>query len=177
MIGVRRFSVINQVGAAALNATIDCDAFANVHNSSSHYDKDSFVGLAWRPVGESLCAETYSTGKTNLPGSRRERDLLQSWSRMTGEMYRFSDKPEKAKLFKPNLANFHKPAKGAKPAPKVVNESRKRKAKDVWANDSEDEEHADAANHDRAAMEGDALSTSFMLGLDAEDERLLDGLF
>ena len=158
--------VINQVGAAALKATIDCDAFANVHSSSSHYDKDSFVGLAWRPVGENICAETYSTGKTNLPGSRRERDLLRSWSRMTGEMYRFSDQPDKALKFHPSLANFHKPAKNAKPAPKVVNETRKRKAKDVWANDSDDDEQG-----------ADSARPSLLLGLGDEDADLLNGLF
>lgn len=45
-IGIRRFSVINQVGAVALGSSIDCDAFANAHSGDSHYDKSSFVGLA-----------------------------------------------------------------------------------------------------------------------------------
>jgi TATA-box binding protein (TBP) (component of TFIID and TFIIIB) len=45
-IGIKRFAVINQVAAVALNATIDCDAFADAHSSDSHYDKKSFVGLA-----------------------------------------------------------------------------------------------------------------------------------
>ena len=45
-IGIRRFAVINQVGAVALCAKLDCDAFADAHSSDSHYDKQSFVGLA-----------------------------------------------------------------------------------------------------------------------------------
>ena len=52
-IGVRRFAVINQVGAVAMRAKLDCDAFANGHSSSSHYDKQSFVGLAVRTNGRS----------------------------------------------------------------------------------------------------------------------------
>lgn len=157
--------MINQVGAAALEATIDCDAFANTHNATSHFDKDSFVGLAWRPVGESICAETYSTGKTNLPGSKRERDLLQSWSRMIGEMYRFSNKKEKALKMHPRLASFHKPAKGLKPAPKVINEKRKRKAVDVWANDSDD------------GGGGEDERPSLLLDIHEADENLLGDLF
>ena len=36
---VRNFSVINQVGAASINARLDCDAFASTHSSTSHYDR------------------------------------------------------------------------------------------------------------------------------------------
>jgi len=86
-IGVRNYAVINQVGAVSLDASIDCDSLADAHTATSHYDKDSFVGLAWRPDNEAICAETYSTGKTNLPGSSRMRSLLRSFSRMAGEMY------------------------------------------------------------------------------------------
>lgn len=59
----RNFSVINQVGAISLRATLNCEAFANRHRSTSHYDINSFVGLAWRPPGESICCEIYSTGR------------------------------------------------------------------------------------------------------------------
>lgn len=38
--------VINQVGAASLRATLNCDAFAREHSAESHFDKQSFVGLA-----------------------------------------------------------------------------------------------------------------------------------
>jgi TATA-box binding protein (TBP) (component of TFIID and TFIIIB) len=54
---IEKFSVINTVGAASLFATLNCEKFAEHHSSSSHYDIKSFVGLAWRPVGESCCCE------------------------------------------------------------------------------------------------------------------------
>lgn len=113
-VAVRRFAVINQargfttipiraavlivshctstqVGAIALGARLDCDAFADSHSSTAHYDPKSFVGMPvcllstysntfmfsfsylmfsrlpccvqWRPMSESICAEIYSTGK------------------------------------------------------------------------------------------------------------------
>ena len=42
-IHVRNFSVINQVGAASIDARLDCDAFASTHSATSHYDRASFV--------------------------------------------------------------------------------------------------------------------------------------
>ena len=54
-IHVRSFQVINQVGAASIDAKLDCDAFASTHSATSHYDRASFVGLAWRPQKESIC--------------------------------------------------------------------------------------------------------------------------
>lgn len=62
-VGVRRFAVINQVGAISLGAKLNCDGFADTHSSTAHYDPKSFVGLAWRPISECICAEIYSTGK------------------------------------------------------------------------------------------------------------------
>lgn len=50
--------VINQVGAASLRATLNCDAFARAHSANSHFDRSSFVGLAWRPPKESICCGT-----------------------------------------------------------------------------------------------------------------------
>lgn len=44
-----------QVGAFSLCATLNCEEFANVHSATAHYDVNSFVGLAWRPAGESIC--------------------------------------------------------------------------------------------------------------------------
>ena len=121
-----------------METKLDCDAFANAHSSDSHYDKQSFVGLAvsctlsnpivslclnsakrllsfpsplcaqWRPQGESICAEAYSTGKCNIPGSKRERDMLRSWSRMVPELYAHSVDPNKALKFSAELQNAHK---------------------------------------------------------------------
>ena len=34
-----------QVGAVALGAKLDCDAFADAHSSTAHYDPKSFVGM------------------------------------------------------------------------------------------------------------------------------------
>ena len=59
----RNFAVINTVGAVSLRATLNCEAFANQHRATSHYDLHSFVGLAWRPTGESICCEIYGTGR------------------------------------------------------------------------------------------------------------------
>ena len=106
---VRKFSVINEVGAVSIDARLDCDAFASTHSATSHYDRASFVGLAWRPGGESICCEIYSTGKANLPGSTRQRDLLASFARMVSELLRHSDKPEVRDRLKPHLKLCHRP--------------------------------------------------------------------
>ena len=57
--------VINQVGAISLGAKLDCDGFADTHSSTAHYDPKSFVGLAWRPISECICA-----GKIHTVGLR-----------------------------------------------------------------------------------------------------------
>ena len=107
---VRNFAVINQVGAASLHARLDCDRFATTHSSSAHYDRQSFVGLAWRAPGEACCCEIYQTGRSNLPGSTRERDLLRSFSRMYPQLILHSDHPERLALVPEHLRNAHAPA-------------------------------------------------------------------
>lgn len=52
------------------------------------------MGLAWRPAGEAICSEMYSTSKTNLPGSVRLHDLQESWARMFPEMARYTNKAD-----------------------------------------------------------------------------------
>ena len=79
---IRSFAVINSVGAVSLGARLDCEAFATSNRDTSHYDRASFVGLAWRPKGEPICCEVYSTGRANLPGAVTERDLQSAWRRM-----------------------------------------------------------------------------------------------
>ena len=132
----KNFTIINQVGACGLDCALECNKFADAHPHDSHYDQQSFVGLAWRPAHEDICCEIYSTGrakcvctrnpqipiqkppkplqfipihsnfvsrlpyqkhqkhqkntKNSLPGSKRERDLQRSWSRMLPELLRFS---------------------------------------------------------------------------------------
>ena len=106
---IRKFSVINQVGAVSIDAKLDCDAFASTHSATSHYDRASFVGLAWRPGGESICCEIYSTGKANLPGSTRQRDLLSSFARMVSELLRHSNRAEVCELVPEHLRLCHRP--------------------------------------------------------------------
>ena len=106
---IRKFSVINQVGAVGIDAKLDCDAFASTHSATSHYDRASFVGLAWRPGGEHVCCEIYSTGKANLPGSTRQRDLLTSFARMVSELLRHSNRPEVCERIPERLRLCHRP--------------------------------------------------------------------
>lgn len=63
--------IINQVGAVSIDAKLDCDAFASTHSATSHYDRASFVGLAWRPGGEKICCGALHTIQSNLvaPGT------------------------------------------------------------------------------------------------------------
>ena len=113
---VRNFAVINEVGAASLQARLDCDRFATTHSSSAHYDRQSFVGLAWRAPHEACCCEIYQTGRSNLPGSVRERDMLRSFSRMYPQLILHSDHPERIALVPPHLRDAHKPVDDATPA-------------------------------------------------------------
>jgi len=62
-----------------------------------------------RSRGPCACAEIYSTGKANLPGSTRQRDLLASFARMVSELLRHSDRPEVRDRLKPHLRLCHRP--------------------------------------------------------------------
>ena len=140
---IRKFSVINQVGAVSIGAKLDCDAFASTHSATSHYDRASFVGLAWRPGGEQICCEIYSTGKANLPGSTRQRDLLTSFARMVAELLRHSDKPEVCERIPEHLRLCHRPRSVARDDAPVMAQSRVRAATaapamcDLFNDDSE----------------------------------------
>ena len=147
-VGVRRFAVINQVGAVSLGSRLNCDAFADTHSSTAHYDPKSFVGLAWRPVSESVCSEIYSTGKANLPGSRRERQLLGSFSRMAPELLRHSANPSLASRFSEDLRRAHLPENHTRQAPRasvrvdtaVAEVDKEGVASCLWDDDDEDED-------------------------------------
>ena len=67
------------------------------------------AGLAWRPGGEHICCEVYSTGKANLPGSTRQRDLLGSFSRMVAELLLHSNRPEVCERIPEHLRVCHRP--------------------------------------------------------------------
>ena len=109
---VRNFAVINQVGAVSLRATLNCDAFATEHSGESHFDRSSFVGLAWRPAREHICCEIYSTGRANLPGSVAERQLLESFSRMLPELLRFSSASHLLSKISDEMQSHHKVNRG-----------------------------------------------------------------
>lgn len=109
-IHIRNFSVINTVAAVSIDAKLNCDAFASTHSATSHYDRQSFVGLAWRPPGESVCCEIYSTGRANLPGATRQRCTLMSFARMLGELLRHSDRQDVLELLDAELRDSHRPS-------------------------------------------------------------------
>jgi len=54
-------------------------------------------------------AEIYSTGKANLPGSTRQRDLLTSFSRMVSELLRHSNRPDVCECIPERLRLCHRP--------------------------------------------------------------------
>lgn len=112
-IHIRNFSVINIVGACSLQATVQCEEFANAHSATAHYDARSFVGLAWRPANEAICCEIYSTGKANLPGSKYEHEMQRSWARMLPEILRFSSAAGLRDRVEPRLREAHAPLRDA----------------------------------------------------------------
>ena len=75
----------------------------------SRYAPSFSAGLAWRPGGEQICCEIYSTGKANLPGSTRQRDLLTSFSRMVSELLRHSNRPDVCERIPERLRMCHRP--------------------------------------------------------------------
>ena len=97
-----------QVGAAGLRATLNCEEFAKAHSSTSHYDVKSFVGLAWRPAGEAICCEVYSTGRSNLPGSTVERQLHDSYMRMLPELLRYSSSSSLLSKISAEIQSVHR---------------------------------------------------------------------
>lgn len=96
---VAKFEVINLVGAMSLNATLNCSAFAEEHRSTAHYDKSSFVGLAFRPPDEKCVVEIYSSGRANLPGSQSLRDMMLSTYRMLPALLKYSSASGLLELF------------------------------------------------------------------------------
>ena len=88
-LSVSNFSVINSVGAVNLHTQIACDAFANAHSSEVHYDRSSFVAMAWRPPNVPICVELYATGRANLPGAKSERELVCSFATLLPELMKY----------------------------------------------------------------------------------------
>ena len=117
-------SIVAKVGASNLASSLNCNEFAATHSSSSHFDRNSFVGLAWRPPKEDICCgdafwprsnpktsftshdnafdsltEIYSTGRANLPGATAERQLVDSFYNILPELLRFSSSSKMVELF------------------------------------------------------------------------------
>ena len=88
-LSVTKFGVINTVGAVNLHTQIACDAFANAHSSEVHYDRSSFVAMAWRPPSMPICVELYATGRANVPGAKSERELVSSFATLLPELMKF----------------------------------------------------------------------------------------
>ncbi len=90
-----------------------------------------------------MCCEIYSTGKANLPGSTRQRDLLSSFARMISELLRHSDKPEVCERIPAHLRLCHRPKSVARDDAPVMAQSRVRAAAaaptmcDLFNDDSE----------------------------------------
>jgi len=87
---VDKFEVINSVGAVTLGATVNCEAFAQAHTDTVHYDPSSFVGLTWRPRNAPICVEVYSTGRANIPGAKSHAALLRGFARLVPELLQYS---------------------------------------------------------------------------------------
>ena len=205
-----------QVGAVSINAKLDCDAFASTHSATSHYDRASFVGtrararvkppatpcersaltasslhrahagLAWRPGGEKICCEIYSTGKVrshdlcvavlaptlaltsvqaNLPGSTRQRDLLTSFARMVSELLRHSDRPEVCEKLPEHLRLCHRPQAVARDdAPVVARSKAPAQVSDLFGGD-EDEDWALAPLGPVSAADLDEADADDLLGV------------
>ena len=89
-------------------------------------------------------AEIYSTGKANLPGSTRQRDLLSSFSRMVSELLRHSDRAEVCELVPERLRLCHRPRAVMRDDAPVAAQSARAKVaparaavRDLFANDND----------------------------------------
>ena len=56
-----------------------------------------------------MYAEIYATGRANLPGSTRERSMLQSFARMLSELLRHSDRIDVFERMPQHLKDAHRP--------------------------------------------------------------------
>jgi len=72
-------------------------------------------------------AEIYSTGKANLPGSTRQRDLLTSFSRMVSELLRHSNRADVCERIPEHLRLCHRPQAVTRDDAPVVAHSKARK--------------------------------------------------
>ena len=91
------------------------------------------MGLAWRPAGEAICSEMYSTSKTNLPGSVRLHDLQESWARMFPEMARYTNKADQICARVPEyLKQEQRGSAKKRKAPVVASVVKKKQVVSAW---------------------------------------------
>tara|TARA_B110000046_G_scaffold184918_2_gene224823 strand:- start:1305 stop:1832 length:528 start_codon:yes stop_codon:yes gene_type:complete len=93
---LREFKTINTVATVDLCSTLNCDGFADRHTDAAHFDRSSFVGMAWRPPGAAVSVEAYSTGKMNIPGATSLRSCVNSFAYLLPKLVEFTslDVPE-----------------------------------------------------------------------------------
>lgn len=114
----RDFQIKNLVGMVSLGATINCEGLAKANNAKTGYDRQSFVGLSWRPFDSGICCEVYSTGKMNLPGASTHTQLLQQFSIMHPTLLRFSSHQRRndvVELVAPSVGSVEQLLKRKKP--------------------------------------------------------------
>ena len=121
-----------------------------------------------------LVAEIYSTGKANLPGSTRQRDLLASFSRMVSELLRHSNRPDMCERIPERLRLCHRPKTVARDDAPVTARSKAatssaalasvRKVSDLFG------EGADWTLEPLAPVNSDDHGNEFGLGADASDD-------
>lgn len=80
----------------------------------------------------------------NLPGSRRERDLLKSYAQMAPEMLRMSANPEMMHCFPAHLHGVHRPKEKPEKSQAQKHAESARAASLMW-NGQDEEEDDDAA--------------------------------
>lgn len=95
------FSIINIVGAVALNTVFNCSTFADHHTDEVRFDPGNFVGLTWKParLGVPIIVEVYSTGRANIPGATREHILYDSFAKLVPELIRYSSASAKQPVY------------------------------------------------------------------------------
>lgn len=89
---VESFTIDNLVGAARLNANINCELFSKNNPLSSHYDKSSFGAMQYKPSIDGICCEVFPNGKVNIPNAKTYLQLLKEFSNTEPKLMEYSSK-------------------------------------------------------------------------------------
>ena len=87
---IEDFEVVNTMGAAAMQTTVDCEGFQRTHTDCTMLDRSSFVGMTWRPPGQPITVEIYSTGRANISKARGYSCLRKAWVTLIPELLKHS---------------------------------------------------------------------------------------